>query len=197
MKRLFTLSIVFIFTLHSVVAQSLGGGIKAGVNVANFTGSSFEDATKKALIGYHAGGFLNIKMGTFSLQPELLVSTSGAKIERSGLSENFKLTYVTIPVMLQINTPGGFFIEGGPQLGFKISEDIPEQTIETFGKGLDLAAGLGIGFRSKPGFGFGVRYLVGLSKVGDFDPTASIDPDFKHSTLQAGLFLMLGGNKKN
>jgi len=48
---------------------------------------------------------------------------------------------------------------------------------------LDLAAGPGIGFRSKSGFG--VRYLPGLSKTGYFDPAATIDPGFQHGTLQA------------
>ncbi|HMO32698.1 MAG TPA: porin family protein [Lacibacter sp.] len=193
MKKLLTLALVLL--TYGAVGQ-ISGGVKAGVNVSNFTGATFQNATQKALIGYHAGGLLNFKLGAVALQPELLVSASGAKIERSGLTQNYKLTYATIPVMVQLDL-GGFYLEGGPQLGFKISESIPDQTIENFGKGLDLAAGVGLGYRSSMGLGFGLRYLVGLSKVGDFNPTTQQNPDFKHSTIQAGIFLMVGGKKKD
>lgn len=176
-------------------AQTFAGGIKGGVNITNFSGTDFTDVSKKALVGFHAGGFMNFKMRTLALQPELLVSTGGAKLERNGQTESYKLTYVTVPVMLQFHTPSGFFVEAGPQVGFKISEDIPEESIEDFAKGLDLSVGAGLGYKISGGLGFNVRYLVGLSKVGDFDPDATLDPDFKNSTIQAGIFYMLGNRK--
>ena len=92
--------------------------------------------------------------------------------------------------MVKFNT-GGFYLEAGPQVGFKISEDIGESTINDFAKDLDLAAGAGLGFQAG-GIGIGARYLVGLSKVGDFDASAGIDPDFKNSTIQLGISFRLG-----
>ena len=49
-----------------------------------------------------------------------------------------------------------------------------------------------LGFQTKGGLGIGARYLVGLSKVGDFDPPKNIDPDFKNSVIQVGAFITLG-----
>jgi hypothetical protein len=37
------------------------------------------------------------------------------------------------------------------------------------------------------GLGFGVRYVAGISKVGDFQASA-INPDFKTSVAQASIF---------
>src|SRR5690606_24268709 len=131
-----------------------------------------------ALIGFHAGGYLNFALGGFSVQPELLVSTAGAKFENAGESENYKLTYITVPVMARFKSAGGFYVEAGPQVGFKISEDVGNETINDFAKGLDLSLGAGLGFQAGS-LGIGARYLAGLSKVGDFD-AGDIDPDFKN-----------------
>lgn len=195
MRQTFLLFMAFAAGTAMSMAQSLSGGIKGGINVSNFTESSLANAKKNALVGYHAGGYLNFKLGALSLQPELLVSTAGSKIEENGLTEDYKITYATVPVMIQFKTAGGFFVEAGPQVGFKISESIPDQTIETFAKGLDLSAGVGLGYKSKFGLGFNLRYLAGLSKVGDFNAGSGLNPDFKNSMLQAGVFLKLGGKK--
>jgi hypothetical protein len=177
-------------------AQKFTAGIKAGANISNFTGGNFEDVEKKALVGFHAGAYLSFGIGSIYIQPELLVSTAGAKFEDAGEDENFKLTYITLPVMLKYRSAGGFYIELGPQVGFKIGEDVGDQTIEDFAKNLDLSLGAGLGFQMGGGFGIGGRYLVGLSKVGDFEASSGVDPDFKNSVIQLGIFFALGGNKK-
>ncbi len=94
--------------------------------------------------------------------------------------------------MLKLRSPGGFYVEAGPQVGFKLSENVSDETIGDFAKNLDLSAGAGLGFQTKGGLGIGARYLVGLSKVGDFEPSAGIDPDFKNSVIQVGLSIGLG-----
>jgi len=194
MKKI--LLIVWLISLSAYVsAQKFTAGLKVGANISNFTGGDFDDVDKKALIGFHAGGYLSFGIGNFYIQPELLVSTAGAKFEDAGEEENFKLTYITLPVMLKYRSAGGFYFELGPQVGFKIGEDVGEQTIEDFAKNLDLSLGAGLGFQLGGGFGIGGRYLVGLSKVGDFDASSGIDPDFKNSVIQLGIFFALGGNK--
>ncbi|RYG31362.1 MAG: PorT family protein, partial [Chitinophagaceae bacterium] len=79
MKKVFVAALL----LSGVAAysQNLSGGLKAGVNVTNFTGGDFSSVDKKSLVGFHAGGFLNIAFGSFSIQPEALVSTQGAKVK--------------------------------------------------------------------------------------------------------------------
>lgn len=173
-------------------AQNFSGGIKAGANFSNFTGGDFDAVKKKAIVGFHGGGFLNFSFGALSLQPELLVSTQGARIDSANRSYDWKVTYATVPVLLKFRSAGGFYLEAGPQVGFKLSENVSDETIEDFAKGLDLSAAAGLGFQTKGGLGIGARYLVGLSKVGDFDPPKNIDPDFKNSVIQVGAFITLG-----
>ncbi len=189
MKKFLIILCIAAFALQSN-AQSIRAGLKAGANITNFTGGNFENVDKKALVGFHAGGYLNFALGAVSLQPEVLVSTAGAKFEDAG--DNIKLTYITVPVMVKFKSSSGFYFEAGPQVGFKISEDIGDTPINNFAKDLDLSIGAGLGFQSSMGFGIGARYIAGLSKVGDFD-AASIDPDFKNSVIQVGIFYTFGG----
>lgn len=189
MKKIMILATFFITTAAMAQVQF---GLKAGANVSNFTGGDFDDVDKKALIGFHGGLYLNFSFAGFAIQPEAMVSTQGAKFEDiSGGSSSWKVTYVNVPVMFQYRFPGGFYLEAGPQVGFKINEDIEDQTIENFAKDLDLSAAGGLGFKFKGGLGIGGRYNVGLSKVGDFDASSGVDPDFKNGVIQVSLYLPL------
>lgn len=166
-------------------AQKFSLGPKAGINISNYTGGNIES---DALVGYHIGGVLNYGFGDhFAIQPEVLFSTQGAKVNNAGAKNDFKISYLTVPVMLKFKTTGGFYLELGPQVGFRTSSDVPDQTINNFAKNLDLAAGAGIGYHSSIGLGIGARYLAGLSKVGDFTGR-DIDPDFKNSVIQVSIF---------
>ena len=97
-----------------------------------------------------------------------------------------------VPVLLKYRSAGGFYLEAGPQFSFNVGEDVSDETIKDFAKGLDLSAAAGLGLQTKGGLGIGARYLLGLSKVGEFDPPKNIDPDFKNSVIQVGVFIKLG-----
>ena len=189
MKKIF-LALIFIMVTHVVIAQKIKWGLKAGANITDFTGSNIQNVKEKALIGFHAGFLVAFKFGSFYLQPELIVSTAGAKYEN--VDSSFKLIYLSAPLMLKYRTASGIYFEIGPQVGFKLSENISKQTVEGFAKNLDLSAAAGIGFQTKKGFGIGGRYLAGLSKVGDFITTPSADPDIKNSILQIGISIPFG-----
>jgi hypothetical protein len=191
MKKMIILALVFTGLCAS--AQKVQFGIKAGANLSNFMGGNFDAVEKKALVGFHGGAFLNFSFAGFAIQPEALISTQGAKIDSVSGSYDWKITYLNVPVMAQYRFPGGFFVEAGPQVGFKLSENIEDKTVDNFIKGLDLSAAAGLGFKSKRGFGLGARYSVGLSKLGDFEASSGIDPDFKNGVIQASLYLPLTG----
>jgi len=182
-----------LLVLAAVARAQVTVGLKAGANITNFSGGDFDEVKKKAIVGFHGGGYLNFSLGAISLQPELLFSTQGARIDSVSGSYDWKVNYLTVPVMFKYRSTGGFYLEAGPQFGFKLSEDVKDQTIDAFAKDLDLSAGIGLGFQTAGGFGIGARYLAGLSKVGDFDPseTGGIDPDFKNSVLQLGIFFKI------
>ncbi len=187
MKKLLFVSLVAVGL--SANAQKISFGLKAGANITNFTGGDFSEVTKKALVGFYGGAYLNFSLAnTFFIQPEALIATQGAKFEDAGQTENYKLTYVTVPVMFKYKSMSGFYLEAGPQVGFKISESLPDQTIKNFAKNLDLSLAAGLGFQTSSGFGVGARYVAGLSKVGDFDASEGVNPDFKNSAIQVGIF---------
>lgn len=193
MKQIFfsllTLSVI------TASAQKFQVGIKGGVNISNFTGGNFGSVDKKALVGFHAGGLLRFKLGNMlALQPEAVFSTQGTTIKNTSTDYDYKVDYLNVPVLLQIMPGGGaFYVEAGPQFGFKVSEDVPNSTVENFAKSTDLSIALGLGLHSKSGFGLDGRYNVGVSKVGDFDASTA-NPDFKNGVIQIGVFYTLFNN---
>jgi len=165
-------------------SQTLSMGVKAGINSSTFKGSLFQNSTK-SIVGFHAGGFLNLQFSSISLQPELLVSTAGARVTKDfEQPENLKITYIAIPVMLKINpVKSRFYAEAGPQAAIKISE---KRDFNSF----DFSLGIGLGYQSKTGLGAGIRYLAGLSEVVNFDDNTT--SNFKNRVVQFGLSYKLG-----
>ena len=191
MKKLLFSALVIISTAG--FSQGFQLGVKGGVNVSNYTGGDIENS---ALVGFHGGATLGFLIGDhFAIQPEVLFSSQGAKRDYIGEKENFNVSYINVPVLAKFRFTGGFYLEAGPQVGFKINENVPDKTVENFAKDLDLSLAAGLGYHSPIGLGIGARYNAGLSKVGDFDPNTA-DPDFKNSTLQFFVFYTLFNNKK-
>jgi Outer membrane protein beta-barrel domain len=183
-------------TVHTLPAQQFQFGLKAGANISNFSGGNFDLVKKSAYVGFHGGLYMRFKFASLGLQPELMVSSQGAKLDSiSGGNTTWKVTYITVPVMLQYMMKSGFYLEAGPQVGFKASDDFGSTTLDDFAKGLDLSAAAGLGFRGKAGFGLGARYTAGLSKVGDFTPSNGVNPDFKNGVVQLSLYIPLTPNK--
>ncbi|HRO48128.1 porin family protein [Agriterribacter sp.] len=177
------------------LSQNFQLGLKGGVNMSNFRGNDYQDVKANTLVGFHAGAFVNLRFGAIlSVQPELLVSSQGAKLESSTQKENFKATYATLPIMVKLQSPrGGLYIEAGPQFGLKVSDKI--SGVNTDVKNLDAALAAGIGYHSAMGLGVGARYIAGLSKVGDIDFGGGVNPDYKNSTIQVSLFYTIFNRK--
>jgi hypothetical protein len=188
MKKLFLILLLLVSTF--TFAQKFELGLKGGVNVNNFTSGDFNNAKANSLLGFHAGLYNRLSLGNAAIQSEILVSTQGAKLDSIGGSADWKLTYINIPVLLQFKSSGGFYIEAGPQLGFKINENIEGQTADNFVKGLDFSVAGGIGLRGKSGFGFGARYNLGISKLGKAS-ISNVDPDYKNAVIQASVYIPL------
>jgi len=190
MKKIIIIPVILLTTL---AFGQLSIGLKAGVNISNFTGGDFGTVEKNALVGYHVGGLVHLGIAQhLVLEPELLFSAQGAKLKNAGVERDYKINYVTIPIMLQYETDGGFYLEAGPQFGFKAGDDVPDSIPA---KSSDQSIGFGLGYHSVKGFGIGGRYLVGLSKVGDFS-SGNISPDFKNSVLQFSLFYTFLNKKR-
>lgn len=193
MKKLFIVPLIMLST--GLFAQRFQLGLKAGVNVSNLTGSSPNNVDKKAIIGFNGGAILPLWFGeSFAIQPEVLFSTQGARFKTvANGNSDFKVSYLTIPVLAKIRFGGGFYIEAGPQIGFRVGDNIDESN--TSAKSTDLAIDGGLGFHGNSGFGIGARYVAGLSKVADFNP--GVTPvNYKNGVAQLFVFFTLFNSKK-
>ena len=119
-------------------------GIKAGMNVSSLSkDASLQD--QKSKIGFNAGVFAHIPLAeSFSVQPEVLYSQYGAKVEsvneftalgtttRTVESYSTHLDYITVPVMFQYKFVPNFYVEAGPEFGFMVTaKDKGDRTTTT------------------------------------------------------------------
>jgi len=188
-------------------------GVKAGVNMSklrpNDVPSGVEISTNMKT-SFGGGFFVNIPLGTSGLafQPELLFNGQGSKMNVTtnvlGVSNSVKyeqdLRYLSVPMMLQFKSAGGFYGELGPQLSYLLDarQDGPgdenvenEKNFENF----EFSGGAGIGYVSAMGLGIGARYNHGLTNVLDNESSTSgsNNMSLKHSVIQIGLFYQFGG----
>src|SRR5690606_28787965 len=102
MKKITTLLVAILFvTSGSLFAQAGESkvGFKAGLNLANFHGDDVEDTKMK--MGFHVGGFVTVPFGNIAFQPELLISTRGAKYDSDDFDASTNLMYVDVPLLLK------------------------------------------------------------------------------------------------
>ena len=178
MKKVLLVSAIALFGAAN--AQTFG--VKAGMNISSLSNS--EDT--KALVGFHAGLFMNAPLAAnFSIQPEVLYNTKGAKSD--GMDLSLHLDYISVPVMFQYNATPQFYLEAGPEFSFMInskakaggvSADVDE-LVEKF----DIGLGLGAGYYFTPNIGVSARYVAGFSDVVKNNP----DDAVKNGVFQIGL----------
>lgn len=186
--------VILLFVLASSVvvsqAQVKFGG-KAGLNLSTFSGDDADGAKSK--IGFNIGALVDIPVSSnFSVKPELVFSTQGAKDEDDSDSK-LNMNYLNVPVLAKYTSASGFFGETGPQLGFLMSakskfggEDVD---VKDGFKSTDFSWAFGIGYQmAESGFGVNLRYNLGLSNLPDEG-----EGSFKNSVFQLGIFKTFGG----
>ncbi|NII28073.1 PorT family protein [Pseudoflavitalea sp. X16] len=149
-------------------------GVKSGFNFANIVGDG--DDFNDMKLSFYAGAFANFPLANhFSVQPELVFSRQGAKIEDEGDDHKYRLNYLNIPVLGQYNHPSGFYAETGPQFGFlinaKLKEDGRVHTVTDNYKGFDLSWAFGAGFQFTKQASAGIRWNLGLTDIWDHPGT--------------------------
>jgi hypothetical protein len=178
-------------------------GFKAGANLSNVGGKDAVGAS--SLIGFYGGVQAGIPLvSSLSLQPELLYSAQGTKVEveTSGDGDeiittkaNMHLNYLALPVLLQYRHASGLFVQTGPQLSYLLSAKVKangqSEDLKDDFKKTDLSWALGVGYAIAGGkIGFNVRYNFGLTKLGkaaDGETPAKV----YGRVLQAGVFYTL------
>jgi hypothetical protein len=188
---------VMIIGLVAITASAqLSGGIKAGLNLANYTGDDVSDNSMRT--AFHAGVYATFNLSDkVALQPELLYNSTGTKYDfGDGFEFDFISDYISVPVMLLYNVNETINLQVGPQISFLTkaeitdgdnSEDIKEQY-----KNTDFGINFGIGAN------FGklnatARYCLGLGTIAeDIDGESA---DVKNAVIQISLgYRLFGGN---
>jgi hypothetical protein len=188
MKKLFLLSIAFI-SCTLAQAQRVHYGIKAGINASTLNVKNQDVFDYK--LGVHAGGLAHIHITqNLALQPELLYSNQGGKVQNSEVKHH--VNYISVPVLGQFMFGDGFRLQAGPQVSFlagakRQDQDDNRLNIKENYEAVDFALAAGLSFVSSSGLGADVRWLFGLTNINDVPPRTPI----KNSLGQVGLFYLL------
>jgi hypothetical protein len=168
MKKLLLLTAIAVLSCGTMNAQ-ISFGAKAGLNLASLSGDDELLSELDGLTSFHVGAVANIPLGEMiGLQPEVVFSSQGASASEEGIDLKIKLTYVNIPVMVDVKLAEGFSLQGGPQIGINVgakldvdgeTEDIDD--IET----IDLGVGIGAQYKLPMGVFFQARYTIGLTDL--------------------------------
>lgn len=165
--------IVFAALLFAFSANAQSYGIKGGVNFANLSGADGTDG----ITGLHVGFLAEFKVfQNLALQPELLYSAQGAKTE----SFDYKLGYLTLPVMAKFYLNDKLSIHAGPQFGILVSESDGIKNIDSDTNKTDFGISGGIEYNIFGGLFAQARYNSGLSEITD-------NAEIKNSVFQLSI----------
>lgn len=195
MKRSILIVTMALFGITNMNAQEfVMFGAKGGVNFSNFAGDGFAsfEEDSNARTAYHLGLLAEIPLSDrFSLQPEVLYSAQGFDITQ--IDDNpdveFRLDYVTVPVLAKFYVTDGLSLVAGPQFGFLAESEIKSENSEieldseNFNN-FDMAVGLGAEYKFNKFFLYG-RYNAGLTDIYENE-----DIEAKNSVIQAGIGFM-------
>lgn len=172
-------------------------GIKAGPNFATIDTKSSPGTNYKNRAGFHGGAFVLVKGAKIGIQPEIIFSQQGSKVEINSKDFESNFTYVNIPIILKLYTVAGINLQAGPQFGFVTNAEAPVQDQVVGGattvqdvkdrmKSSDFTLALGVGWDLPFGLTLDARYNLGLSKVYDDAPAYQTD-DAKNQVFQFSL----------
>ena len=187
---------------YTTFAQDSHFGLKGGLNLSNMTVDGNNDQNLK--LGFHAGVFNKIGITeSFSIQPELLYSVKGFKINYDDNliadgETQFNLNYIEVPVKLVFNLSEDFEFQLGPYFSYlaNANADTNADVLDYFNidsndeldrgyfNAFDIGLTGGLGFTVEP-MVFGINYNFGLSNVAKNDePSQEMIGDAKNTVIQ-------------
>ncbi|MFD2519000.1 porin family protein [Salinimicrobium flavum] len=194
MKKILLIIALTVVSGMGMQAQEVSFGVKGGLNFANFSGDDADLLETETRTGFHLGMLAEIMFSEkFGIQPEVLYSSQGAKSDFDmddeffgSLSiDEFKLDYISVPVLIKYYFIEGLSLEIGPQFSFMVNSeadgsidgasgtvDLDDET-ESF----DFGGALGLGYELPMGLMFQARYVMGFTDV-------YTDTDFRNSIFQ-------------
>ena len=208
-KILKILTVFFVVSFASLSSTDLfaqmRAGIKGGLNVSNLYVDEVDD--ENARYGFNLGVYGQVlSSDVFALQPELLFSTKGSKVEYGGnffdQTIKYNLNYLDLPVLAVFKLGESAEIHVGPYVSYLLGANISHEG--DLGSGIDeidkdhlksfdygLSGGFGLNFGNLQ---VGARYNYGLAKLADSDAAELLIGDSKNSVAQ--LYLAFNFNNR-
>ena len=204
-KKLLLTIAVALFASYSF-AQNISGGVKAGLNLADQKYSS-DGVTigHKLKPGFHGGLFVTAMINEkFAIQPELLFSMQGSKLDFAFLGYDYKTSfnYLAIPILARYNFTDRLSVHLGPQIGFLMSAEaeasdgtqVVVSDVKDDYKTVELSGAIGAEIEIIAGLGAGLRFVFGLTEINEDD--IDVDAKVKNSIIQIYLKYKLFGGKQ-
>jgi hypothetical protein len=191
MKYYFLTVIAVLVMSANVCAQkNVHFGIKGGANLFDVYNDNGVNYDYK--LGFMGGLVSHIHIGEhFALQPEVLYSRQGARLDYLGTDARLNLNYINVPVLFQYMFGNGIRLEAGPQVGFMVNSALRNDDYYYSNSGnfntVDFAAAAGASYVTKPGFGIDARYVHSFTDINDGGAVKSTNRGF-----QLGLFYLFG-----
>lgn len=174
--------------------ETFNFGIKAGINLSNqnidYNIPNFPfNINTSSLTSFHIGVFGEfIFSDKVSLQPEVMFSREGSKIDMDVLKFNQTVSYIKAPILLKLRPfNSGLSVLAGPQLGFLVNDDLDldiddGELLENSFKSFEFSVAFGLEYDITNRFSIGGRYNLGLTDVSDTD-----EASLKNNNLQFSL----------
>lgn len=170
-------------------------------NVEAIDGALIEEASRD--LGFKAGVYTRLKIGSIYLQPEVLFTSTGGRIEYTDDAQNLAnqiidLSYnrIDVPIMLGKKFGKVFRFNLGPVLTYTISDqkDLPNQIsslVQNYNDGV-VGYQIGIGFDVSK-IRLDIKYEGNLTKFGESITVAgnTFDTDYRPNMFVFGLAFSL------
>ena len=183
----------------STIAQiQFAVGVKAGPNFAKINTDASAGENYKNRTGFHGGAFLLFKATKIGVQPEIIFSQQGSKVEVNSQNLESNFSYVNIPIIIKLYTVAGINLQAGPQFGFVTSAETPiedqlnpgtykVEDVKDKMKSSDITAAFGVGWDLPFGLTIDARYNLGLSKIFKESPDTQQTSDAKNQVIQVSV----------
>ena len=152
-------------------------GVTGGVHMAHISTNDDDiNDEKKGMAGYQLGVLTDVPLGTggWSFQPRLMLQLKGTGISHVDHTDKLRFTALDIPLSLQYRSKSGFFVAGGPNLGFNLAaSEKHDGGVEKLELGsdpgqlnrTDIGLDLRTGVMLKSGLSIGLNYVRGFSNI--------------------------------
>ncbi|MEO8413371.1 MAG: outer membrane beta-barrel protein [Ginsengibacter sp.] len=179
MKRNIFLFAFILFFIASSNGQSINYGLSIGANLTNMKGNGIKNSFNA---GWFGGGFARIDLSEkWNLQPELLFNYANNKKATNFInyyningnaqaSEQIKLSYINVPVLIGYKVSKLLTINVGPQYSFLVYDDenlvLSDKAVAVKRNDIGILAGVQVNVENVRFF---ANYVAGVANVNNID----------------------------